>query len=321
MQWHTPIGYSIREGKIIINEKQSQVVKRIFADYDAGISLIRIAEDLKAAQIPNAQGRIAWTHGTVGRVLQNYNYLGTEYYPQLIDKELFDRVQERRQQKGKHLCRGKHRPSERERILFSGMLVCGECGQTYSHIQPKRRYQGKGKAKWKCKNYLYQNQVSCKGGFITDDEVMEATVNAINQVIENRRILNQTEDMTDKVSKRYRELDRQISDEDNTEDMMTLLYERASERYKTLNVRDTEQNTAEMTEILDGMEKLESFNEEAYRQLITQMVVYKDYTVKVIFKNGSSTKIGYGNTDIRKGESDGSKESEESINDSCQSQV
>ena len=150
---------------------------------------------------------------------------------------------------------------------------------------------------------------------------MEVTVNAINRIIENRRILNQTEDMPDKVSKRYRELDRQISDEDNTEDMMTLLYERATERYKTLNVRDTEQNTAEMMRILDKMEKLEKFNEVAYRQLIKQMVVYKDFIVEVIFKNGSSTKIGYGNTDIRKGESDGSKDSKESSIDSCKSQV
>lgn len=321
MQWHTPIGYSIREGKIIVNEEHSKVVKKIFADYDAGISLIRIAEDLKGQKIPNAQGRVAWTHGTVGRVLQNYNYLGTEYYPQLIDKELFDRVQERRQKKGEHLCRGKHRPSERERILFSGVLICGECGQNYSHIQPKRRYQGKGKAKWKCKNYLYQNRVSCAGGFITDDEVMEVTVKAINQIIGNRGILKAADDTPDRVSKRYRELDRQIATTDETEDMLTLLYERASERFKTLEVKDTKQNTSEMMEILDKTERLENFDEEMYRQLIKQMVVYKDMTVKVIFRNGSSTKIGYGNTDIRKGECDGNKDSEESIHDSCQSQV
>lgn len=46
MQWHTPIGYSIKDGKIIVNEEQSRVVKKIFADYDAGLSLIRIATKL-----------------------------------------------------------------------------------------------------------------------------------------------------------------------------------------------------------------------------------------------------------------------------------
>lgn len=51
MQWHTPIGYSIRDGKIIVNEEHSKVVKKIFTDYDAGISLIRIAEDLKEQKI------------------------------------------------------------------------------------------------------------------------------------------------------------------------------------------------------------------------------------------------------------------------------
>lgn len=33
-----------------------------------------------------------------GRMLENHNYFGTEYYPQIIERELFDRVQERREQ-------------------------------------------------------------------------------------------------------------------------------------------------------------------------------------------------------------------------------
>ena len=300
MQWHTPIGYSIKDGKIIVNEEQSRVVKKIFADYDAGLSLIRIATKLKDHKIPNAYGRVSWTHATVGKVLQNHNYLGTEYYPQLIDKELFDRVQEKRQQKGQHLCKGKYRPSERERILFGGVLICGECGQTYSHIQPKKRYIGKGKAKWKCKNYLYQNKVSCAGGFITDDEVVEVIIEAINQVIDNKKILQMPCAVTDRVSVRYRELENQMEDELEPDKKRLLLYEMASERFKTLEVKAFKQNTVEMLSILDGIERQDGFDENLYRQLIKQIVVYKDFTVNVVFKNGSSIRIGYGDSDIRK---------------------
>ena len=212
----------------------------------------------------------------LGRVLQNYNYLGTEYYPQLIDKELFDRVQERRQKKGEHLCRGKHRPSERERILFSGVLVCGECGQTYSHIQPKRRYQGKGKAKWKCKNYLYQNRVSCAGGFITDDEVMEVTVKAINQVIGNREILKSANDMPDRVSKRYRELDRQIVTTEETEDMLT----------KKL-VESYDRRVKEMDEFLQNTSQaIPEFDNDLVRRLISNIKVISADEIKIQFKSG-----------------------------------
>ena len=78
-----------------------------------------------------------------------------------------------------------------------------------------------------------------------------------------------------------------------------------------------------MLEILEGIEEVEDFDEDLYRKLIRQIMVYKNNSVKVIFYNGSSTKIGYGeHTDIRKGEEDGKYSSEkEDIYDSCQSSV
>ena len=46
MQWHTPIGYEISDGKIVINEEHSKTVKWIFQEYDSGISTGRIAQVL-----------------------------------------------------------------------------------------------------------------------------------------------------------------------------------------------------------------------------------------------------------------------------------
>lgn len=92
-------------------------------------------EESEGAGRENANGRVAWTHASIGRILENHNYLGTEYYPQIIEKELFDRVQKRREQVRIEGSRGKHRPEKRERLLFGGVLVCAECGSVYSHIQ------------------------------------------------------------------------------------------------------------------------------------------------------------------------------------------
>ena len=60
-----------------------------------------------------------------------------------LDKELFERVQKRREQVRIEGSRGKHRPNKKERLIFSGVLICAECGCPYSHIQPshkKERY-------------------------------------------------------------------------------------------------------------------------------------------------------------------------------------
>ena len=138
MQWHTPIGNKVLNGKIVVYEEHRKIVEQIFRDYDSGISALRIAKDLKDRGIKNAHDRVGWSHASIGRILENYNYLGTEDYEQIIDKELFERVQKKREQVRTTGSRGKHRPNKRERLIFSGVLRCAECGCPYSHIQPHR---------------------------------------------------------------------------------------------------------------------------------------------------------------------------------------
>ena len=74
---------------------------------------------------------------------------------------------------------------------------------------------------------------------------------------------------------------------------MALLFKQATERYKTLEVRDEDIKAEEMREALAGREEIEEFDEELYRKLIKQIIVYKDDTVNVIFPNNNSIKIGY----------------------------
>ena len=75
--------------------------------------------------------------------------------------------------------------------------------------------------------------------------------------------------------------------------MMALLFRQASERYKTLEVRDEDIKTEEMREVIDGRKEIEEFDEELYHKLIKQIVVHKDDSVRVIFPNNNSIKIGY----------------------------
>lgn len=164
-------------------------------------------------------------------------------------------------------------------------------------------------AKWKCKNYVYQNRLSCAGGFITDAQAMEVCVKAINQIINNKKLIKTVDDNKERISPRYRELNSQIENADfeTQGNIKTVLYERAAERYSTLEIKDEKQQTEEMLEILESRIELEAFDEVLYRKLIKQMIVYKDFTVKVVFCNGSSVIIEYGDkSKFRKGEENGS---------------
>lgn len=300
MQWHMPIGYKVINGTITVYEEHRKLVEQIFQAYDNGESAIKIAQRLKTEGYKNAQGKVAWTHVSVGRILENRHYLGTEYYPQIIGTELFERVQEKREQARIEGGRGKYRPDKNARILFGGVLICAGCGGVYSHIQPHNKARDGGPAKWKCKNYEYHNATDCAGGQLTDEQVKEICVNAINQIIRNRNLIRQREQYISNPSARYRELDQRLEQEKESggsetpdTDIMALLYERAAERYRTLKIRDTDFRTNEMEQVLDGREEQEDFDEELYQKLIEQIEVYKDGSVKVIFHNGSNIKIGH----------------------------
>lgn len=279
MQWHMPM---------------------VFRDYDSGVSAIRIASGLKARGITNAHDRVAWTHVSIGRILENHNYLGTEYYPQIIEKELFERVQKRREQTRIESGKGQHRPDRDARILFGGVLVCAECGAVYSHIQPNNKKRDGGTAKWKCKNYVYRNRLTCSGGFLSDEQVRNVCVDVINRIIRDRKLITPPRQEEGVVSAEYRKLERSLEQAKEERllgashtDITALLYERAAQRYRTLEIRDACYRTEEMQEILDGRDELEEFDEELYRRLIKQIEIYKDNTVKVVFLNGSSVKTGY----------------------------
>lgn len=326
MQWHMPVGYKVVNGKITIYEEHQKIVEEIFHDYDNGISTTRIAKSLKAKGICNAHDRVAWTHVSIGKILENHNYLGTEYYPQLIDRELFDRVQKRREQIRIDKGRGSHRPGRDERILFGGVITCGECGEVCSHIQPRSREKKRGgAAKWKCKNYIYQNHVSCTGGLITDEQVKAVCVSAINQMIQDKTRMPPPVTAKETVSMEYRKIERRLElaksgqkqnaatgktrqesddiehnhirvntrQENNPADIMTLIYERAQERYRTLKINDTDYRTRKMQEVLSDRNELTEFDEELYRKLVTRIVVYKNNTAKVVFLNESSIKVEY----------------------------
>lgn len=296
MQWHTPIGYKVFEGKIVVHEEHRRLVERIFRDYDGGIAASRIAMTLKEMGIKNAHDKVSWTHVTIGKILENHNYLGTDDYPQIIDRELFDRVQKRREQVRIEGSRGTHRPNKSERLIFNGILVCAECGSVYCHFQPHNKGRKNEIPKWKCKKYIHKNRVSCGGGFISDRQVEAVCIAAINQLIQNPYLTEQYKRKEQQVSPEYRKLARSIetAEDISTDDMMELLFKQASERYKTLEIRDEDIKAEEMREVLAGKEEIEEFSEELYRKLIKQILMYKDNSVRVIFPNNNSIKISYG---------------------------
>ena len=81
---HTPYGYRIKNGKAIIDVKAAVKLEELYRAYLSGLSLKNTTE----------KAGIDCCHATVSRMLTNRRYTDDEFYPQIIDKEIFEKVQE-----------------------------------------------------------------------------------------------------------------------------------------------------------------------------------------------------------------------------------
>ena len=99
--FNIPYGYEYIDGKLVVNEKEAEVVRRIFDMYLEGFSMKKIADVLNSENIPTKQDR-KWASQTVAVILKNplycgflrwEKYLNRGDHEPLIDIDTFNEVQ------------------------------------------------------------------------------------------------------------------------------------------------------------------------------------------------------------------------------------
>ncbi len=81
-----PFGYRIINGTAEIDEKEGAAIQKAFDMYLSGKALSTIGKELGINKY----------HAGVAKILENQKYLGTDFYPAIVEKELFDKVQQAR---------------------------------------------------------------------------------------------------------------------------------------------------------------------------------------------------------------------------------
>ena len=110
---HTPFGYHIQNGKAIIDEEAAEQIKALFEFYLSGDSLATAAKkaDIKAF------------HSSIGRMLQNTRYLGDEYYPAIINSDIFEAVQVERAKRTEKLGRVYEKTEEFDVVYTTAFYI------------------------------------------------------------------------------------------------------------------------------------------------------------------------------------------------------
>src|SRR5699024_805455 len=92
---HTPFGYKIENGKVVINKEELKQLQHLFQAYLSGLSLANAAKE----------AGIKRNHGGITRMLTDERYLGTEIFPALISSEIFEKATVERYKRAKKLGR------------------------------------------------------------------------------------------------------------------------------------------------------------------------------------------------------------------------
>ena len=296
MQRHMPMGYKMVNGLIEINEEQAQIVKAIFTDYVKGKSLNAIAIELTESGVFNANKKPNWNHGSVGKMLQNVKYQGDEFYPRLIDEATFKKAQDRRSSVEVKLGRTQQFNAMKNQSIFSGKVRCGECGEIYKKYV---EHAGKPseKIKWKCKHYIFENRVLCRNSFFTEDELKRTFLEATNQLIKQKRMLEKEPPQEPpKMTLELRQTENRVKEleqdgEFSSPELAELIFKRAVLYYEGSKVADHKRNTEKLKAALSDINTLTAFNEELFETIIKRLTVYKETSVKVEFINGTIINI------------------------------
>lgn len=125
---HTPFGYIIESGQAVIDEPNAERVRMLFQEY------------IKCGSMRGAAKKVGIekTHSVIGRFLKNRVYVGTEYYPQIVDEDTFAKAQEIRGNNAKSQNRiGTYRPHPKAEI---GTFTIGKVAVQYDDPYKQAEY-------------------------------------------------------------------------------------------------------------------------------------------------------------------------------------
>lgn len=201
-----PYGYENIDGKMVVNQEEAEIVKKIYKSYLAGNGTHRIADELNDRNIKGQRGA-RWHGSTINAILKNEKYVGDVLYQKtytdtaynrhtnngeedqyllldnheaIIRREDFEKVQDLIKLRAIEKGNGENTGKYRNRYALSGKIKCGECNSTFKrrhHYQPNDKYIA-----WTCTKHL-EDIHECSMKYIRDKDVKLAFITLVNKLI------------------------------------------------------------------------------------------------------------------------------------------
>ena len=238
------LGYTKdKDAKLVIVPEEAKIVKRIYREYLERASLRDIKERLEKDKIVNGAGNNKWHVSNLNQILTNEKYKGDallqktytvdflnkkkvkndgitpQYYVEnsleaIIPKEIFMRVQEEMDIRANMVSGQGKRRIYSSKYALSSIVYFSKCGDIYRRIVWNNR--GKKYTVWRCCTRVTHGPEACEARTIREEDLQEAVVEAINQLItessELKEIIKENieKSITGNGSSRIKEIDKEM---------------------------------------------------------------------------------------------------------------
>jgi len=198
-------GYDLVGGKLVINEAEAEIIRRIFDLYLQGVGTSTIAKLLNKDSAPRKKDGEKWRHTLILYILDNERYMGDavlqqayttealpyrrirnhgekpKYYVEnanqaIISKEIFYAAQEMKKKNGtEKKCR-------RESSPLTRLMRCPECGRAF------RKQTTGGIAYWMCSGRA-SGETVCTIRRVREDMVFDTYLTMMYKLKDNREAI------------------------------------------------------------------------------------------------------------------------------------
>jgi site-specific DNA recombinase len=180
-----PLGYDCVDKKLIINEKEADLVRKIFNYYLAEPSTAKVmnrlnSEGYRSKKRTSKNGKISggglFTKETIKRLLRSKLYRGIirfngeEFkglHEPIIDEELFDAVQKRLDES----IIDRRATYEGSELPLLGLMKCGYCGSSMTTTFTTKKGTGKRYYYYKCTRSSHTSKKHCSARDIKADDI------------------------------------------------------------------------------------------------------------------------------------------------------
>ncbi|SCW83305.1 Site-specific DNA recombinase [Paenibacillus tianmuensis] len=210
------LGYDKDEnGELVINEKEAEIVRRIYQEYLEGKSYEAIAKGLMRDKIKTVTGGDKWWDSSITIILTNEKYYGAllqqktitvdflthkriknrgqeqqylieENHEPIISKEMFEAVQKEKERRAKP--KGNilgHQKKYSSKYPLSSKVFCGCCGTIFKRRTWNSNNASK-KVVWQCRTYVNEGKDACDAKAVDEYVLQDAFVRVFNRMHENK---------------------------------------------------------------------------------------------------------------------------------------